>query len=204
MAAKIFALFTLLALSVSAATAVFIPQGSLAAAAAIPQYLPHVTALGYENPIVQSNRLQQALAANILSSPALFLQQPWALSQQQSLAHVTVQSITAQQQQYLPAFSQLALASPAAYWQQQQLLPFNQLAVANAYWQQQQLRPFNQLAIANPAAYWQQQQQLPFNPLRLANSATYWQQQQLLSVNPLGVMNPTAFRQQPIIGSAIF
>nr|TKW27704.1 hypothetical protein SEVIR_3G274900v2 [Setaria viridis] len=130
MAAKIFALFTLLAISVSAATVVFIPQGSLAAATAIPQYLPHVTTLGYENPIVQSYRLQQALAANILSSPALFLQQHWALSQQQSFAHVTVQSII-----------------------QQQLLPFNQLAVVDAYWQQQQLLPFNQLAIANPAAY---------------------------------------------------
>ncbi|RCV18029.1 hypothetical protein SETIT_3G267800v2 [Setaria italica] len=126
MAAKIFALFALLALSMSAATAVFIPQGSLAAAAPIPQYLPHVTALGYENPIVQ-----QALAANILSSPALFLQQPRALSQHQSLAHVT---------------------------QQQQLLPFNPLAFANptAFWQQQQLLSVNPLGVMNPAAFWQQ------------------------------------------------
>jgi hypothetical protein len=40
----------------------------------------------------------------------------------------------------------------AAYLQQQQLLSFNQLAVANiaAYLQQQQLLSVNPLAVANP------------------------------------------------------
>ncbi|CAL4991589.1 unnamed protein product [Urochloa decumbens] len=204
MAAKICVLLALLALSMSAATAVLIPQCSLAATATIPQYLPHVTALGYGNPIVQSYRQQQALAASILSSPATFLQQQSALLQQQSLAHQTVQNILAQQQVLSP-FSQLAMASPAAYLQQQQLLPFNQLAVANAYLQQQQLLPFNPLAVANPAAFLQQQQLLPFTPLAFANSAALLQQQQLLRVNPVAaVMSPAAFWQNPIIGSRIF
>jgi hypothetical protein len=63
--------------------------------------------------------------------------------QQQSLAHLSVQTIAVQQQQqqFLLALSQLALANPAAYLQQQ-LLASNPLAVANdaAYQQQQQLQ----------------------------------------------------------------
>jgi hypothetical protein len=118
--AKIFALLMLLALSVSAAAAVYVPQISLATAAVtILQYLPNSNALGYENSIVQSYRLRQALVANILLSPTLFLQKPWAQSQHHSLAHVIVQSIIGQQQQqqqqFLPTFNDLALVSPAAY-----------------------------------------------------------------------------------------
>jgi hypothetical protein len=47
-----------------------------------------------------------------------------------------------QQQQFLPALGQLALANTAAYLQLQQLLPVNPLAAANAfaYLQQQQLQ----------------------------------------------------------------
>ena len=129
MAAKIFALLALLALSVSATTAFIIPQCSLAASAAtIPQYLSPIAAVGYENPIMQSNRLQHAFAASVLQSQAIVLQQQSALLQQQSLAHLTVQSIMAQQQRVLSPFSQLALQNPAAYLQQQMFLPFNQKA----------------------------------------------------------------------------
>ena len=96
MATKIFALLALLALSVSTTTAVITPQCSVAASAAtIPQYFSPITAVGYENPIVQSNRLQQALAASILQS----------------------QEIVLQQQRVLSPFSQLALQNPAAYLQ---------------------------------------------------------------------------------------
>ncbi|CAL5075409.1 unnamed protein product [Urochloa decumbens] len=177
MAAKIFALVALLALSVSAATAVIIPQSPLAAA-----IIPH-----------------------ILPSSAAFLQQQSALLQQQSLAHLTVQSITAQQQRVLSPFSQLAaLANPAAYLQQQMLLPFNQLAMVNpaAYLQQQQLLPFSQLAALNPTAFLQQQQLLPINALAVAHTATVCQQKNL--VNQLGLTSPAAFWQQPIVGSALF
>ncbi|XP_066382246.1 kafirin PSKR2-like [Miscanthus floridulus] len=115
MAAKIFALLALLALSVSATTAFIIPQCSPA------------TAAGYEHPVLRAYRLQQVLAASIL-------QQPIAQLQQQSSAHLLVQTIVAQlqQQQFLPALSQLAVANPAAYLRQQQLLPANPLATANA------------------------------------------------------------------------
>ena len=200
MATKIFALLALLALSVSATTAVIIPQCSLAASAAtIPQYFSPIAAVGYENPIVQSNRLQHALAASVLQSQAIVLQQQSALLQQQSLAHLTVQSIMAQQQRVLPPFSQLGLQNPAAYLQQQMFFPFNQLATVNsAAYSQQQLLPFNQLAVANSAAFSQQL----FNPLAVALPAAFWQQQQL--VNQLALTSPAAFLQQPIVGSTIF
>ncbi|KAG2563644.1 kafirin PSKR2-like [Panicum virgatum] len=192
MATKIFALLALLAVSVSAATAVFVPQCSLASTAAtIPQYIPQVTAVGFENPIFQSYRLQQALTSSIIAS---------ALWQQQSSAHLTVQSIVAQQQlhQLSPAFNQLAIANPAAYLQQQQLFQaLNQLAVANtaAYLQQQQLfQALNQLAVANIVAY-SQQQMSSFNQLAIASPAAILQQQ-LLTLNPLAAVNPTAFLQQ--------
>jgi len=200
MAAKIFALLALLALSVSATTAFIIPQCSLAASAAtIPQYLSPIAAVGYEHPIVQSNRLQQALAASILQSQAVVLQQQSALLQQQSLAHLIVQSIVAQQQRVLSPFSQLALQNPAAYLQQQMLLQFNQLAAMNsAAYSQQQLLPFNQLAVANSAALSQQL----FNPIAVAHPAAFWQQQQL--VNRVDLTSLTAFLKQPIVGSTIF
>ncbi|KAG2562224.1 hypothetical protein PVAP13_8KG252400 [Panicum virgatum] len=166
MAAKIFAL---LALSVSATTAFIIPQCSLAASAAtIPQYLSPIAAVGYENPI------------------EIVPQQQSALLQQQSLGHLTVQSI-------------LALQNLAAYLQQQMLLPFNQLAAVNsAAYSQQQLVPFNQLAVANSAAFSQQL----FNPLAVAHPAAFWQQQQL--VNQLALTSSAAFLQQPNVGSTIF
>ncbi|KAG2562225.1 zein-alpha PMS1-like [Panicum virgatum] len=202
MAAKIFALLALLALSVSATTAFIIPQCSLAAsasAATIPQYLSPIAAVGYENPIVQSNRLQHALAASLLQSQAIVRQQQSALLQQQSLAHLTVQSIVAQQQRVLSPFSQLALQNLAAYLQQQMLLPFNQLAAVNsAAYSQQQLLPFNQLAVANSAAFSQQL----FHPLAVAHPAAFWQQQQL--VYQLALTSPAAFLQQRIVGSTIF
>jgi len=200
MATKIFALLALLALSVSTTTAVITPQCSVAASAAtIPQYLSPIAAVGYENPIVQSNRLQHALAASVLQSQAIVLQQQSALLQQQSLAHLTVQSIMAQQQRVLPPFSQLALQNPAAYLQQQMFFPFNQLATVNsAAYSQQQLLPFNQLAVANSAAFSQQL----FNPLAVALPAAFWQQQQL--VNQLALTSHAAFLQQPIVGSTIF
>jgi hypothetical protein len=74
----------------SAATAVIIPQCSLASNTVIPQFLPPVSALGFKHPVVQAYRLQQALTASIL-------QQPIAQLQQQSLAHLSVQTIAAQQ-----------------------------------------------------------------------------------------------------------
>ena len=93
MAAKIFAL---LALSMSATTAVIIPQCSLAASATtIPQFLSPIAVVNYENPIVQSYRLQHALAASNLQSSAIVLLQQAALLQQQSLAHLIAQTIMA-------------------------------------------------------------------------------------------------------------
>jgi len=217
MATKILALFAVLALSVSAAKAVFIPQWSLASTAAtIPQYIPSVTAAGFENPIAQSYRLQQAFASSIISS---------ALWQQQSSAHLAVQSIVAQQQlqQLSPAFNQLAITNPAANLQQQQLFQaLNQLAVANtAAYSQQQVSSFNQLAVANPAAILQQQLQT-LNPLTAVNPTAFLQQQQqqlqqlnqlvvallqqqqLLQLNQLAATNPATYWQQPIVANSIF
>ena len=122
MATKIFALLALLALSVSATTAVIIPQCSLAPNVINPQFLPPITPMGFVQSAVQAYRLQQALAASIL-------QQPIAQLQQQSSAHLTIQTI-AEQQQFLPALSQLVAANPTAYLQQQ-LLASNPLAMAN-------------------------------------------------------------------------
>jgi hypothetical protein len=216
MATKILSLLALLALFASATNASIIPQCSLAPSSIIPQFLPPVTSMAFEHPAVQAYRLQQAIAASVL-------QQPIAQLQQQSLAHLTIQTIATQQQllasnplalanvvanqqqqqlqQFLPALSQLAMVNPAAYLQQQQLLSSSPLAVANAptYLQQellQQIVPaLTQLAVANPVAYLQQL--LPFNQLTMSNSVAYLQQRQQL-LNPLAVANPlvAAFLQQ--------
>jgi hypothetical protein len=174
MATKLFSLLVLLALSVSATTAVIIPRYSLAPNAIIPQFLASVTPIGYEHPVVQAYRLQQALAASILQQPIVQLQQ-------QSSAHLSVQTIAAQrQQQFLPSLNQLTMANPVTYLQQQ-LLVSNPLALANAVaYQQQQLQQglsgLSQLAMVSSAAYLQQQQQqLVSNPLDVANTAAYLQ-----------------------------
>jgi len=62
---------------------------SLAPNAINPQFLRPITSMGFEQSAVQAYRLQQALAASIL-------QQLIAQLQQESLAHLTIQTITAQ------------------------------------------------------------------------------------------------------------
>nr|AAA33542.1 22 kDa zein protein [Zea mays] len=201
MATKILSLFALLALFVSATNAFIIPQCSLAPSAIIPQFLPPVTSMGFEHPAVQAYRLQQALAASVL-------QQPIDQLQQQSLAHLTIQTIATQQQQQqqiLPALSQLAVCNPVANLQHQ-FVASNPLALANivAYQQQQQLQQFlpvlSQLAMVNPAAYLQQQQLISSSPLAVVNAPTYLQQQLLQQIVPaltqLAVANPAAYLQQ--------
>ena len=70
----------------------------------------------------------------------------------------------------------------------------------------QQLLPFNQLAVANTAAYVQQLQLVLVNPLAVANplAAAFLQQQQLLPFNQISLINPALSWQQPIVGGAIF
>ncbi|AQK50577.1 Z1A alpha zein protein [Zea mays] len=78
----------------------------------------------------------------------------------------------------------------AAYSQQQQFLPFNQLAALNSAAYLQQQLPFSQLAVVYP------QQFLPFNQLATLNSAAYLQQQQLPPFNQLANVSPAAFLTQ--------
>ncbi|AQK49041.1 Zein-alpha A30 [Zea mays] len=187
MAAKIFCLLMLLGLSASAATATIFPQCSQAPIASLlPPYLSPAVSSVCENPILQPYRIQQAITAGILPLSPLFLQQSSALLHQLPLVHLLAQNIRAQQLQ------QLVLANLAAYSQQQQFLPFNQLAALNSasYLQQQQL-PFSQL----PAAY--PQQFLPFNQLAALNSPAYLQQQQLLPFSQLAGVSPATFLIQP-------
>ena len=187
MAAKIFCLLMLLGLSASAATATIFPQCSQAPIASLlPPYLSPAVSSVCENPILQPYRIQQAIAAGILPLSPLFLQQSSALLQQLPLVHLLAQNIRAQQLQ------QLVLANLAAYSQQHQFLPFNQLAALNSasYLQQQQL-PFSQLPVAYP------QQFLPFNQLAALNSPAYLQQQQLLPFSQLAGVSPATFLTQP-------
>ncbi|PWZ14087.1 Zein-alpha A20 [Zea mays] len=210
MAAKIFSILMLLALSACVANATIFPQYSQAPIAALlPPYLPSMTASVCENPALQPYRLQQAIAKSNLPLSPLFFQQSPALSLVQSLVQTIraqqlqqlVLPVISQQQQLLP-FSQLA----TAYSQQQQFLPFNQLAALNpsAYFQQQILLPFGQLATTSPASFLTQQQLLPFYQQFVANPATLLQLQQLLPFVQLALTNPAAFYQQHIIGGAIF
>ncbi|AQK50612.1 Z1A alpha zein protein [Zea mays] len=180
MATKIFCFLMLLGLSASAATATIFPQCSQAPIASLlPPYLSPAVSSVCENPILQPYRIQQAIAAGILPLSPLFLQQPSALLQQLPLVHLLAQNIRAQQLQ------QLVLANLAAYSQQQQFLPFNQLAALNS------------------AAYLQQQL-LSFYLHAAPNAGTLLQLQQLLPFNQLALTNPAAFYQQPIIGGALF
>nr|ACG24765.1 hypothetical protein [Zea mays] len=205
MAAKIFSILMLLALSACVANATIFPQYSQAPIAALlPPYLPSMTASVCENPALQPYRLQQAIATSNLPLSPLFFQQSPALSLVQSL----VQTIRAQQLQQLvlPVISQVALANLSPYSQQQQFLPFNQFAALNpsAYFQQQILLPFGQLATTSPASFLTQQQLLPFYQQFVANPATLLQLQQLLPFVQLALTNPAAFYQQHIIGGALF
>ncbi|NP_001142537.1 prolamin 19 kDa alpha zein z1B_1 precursor [Zea mays] len=193
MAAKIFSILMLLALSACVANATIFPQYSQAPIAALlPPYLPSMTASVCENPALQPYRLQQAIATSNLPLSPLFFQQSPALSLVQSL----VQTIRAQQLQQLvlPVISQVALANLSPYSQQQQFLPFNQLSTLNpaAYLQQQQLLPFSQLA----TAYSQQQQFLPFNQFAALNPSAYFQQQILLPFGQLATTSPASFLTQ--------
>lgn len=179
MAAKIFALLMILPLSASATCTTNIPH-QCSIAPPTPQCLPQLPNVGFEHQIVQYYRLQQAIAASILQQPSTTLLQ------------------------LLLSINQVSMANPIAYLQQPQLLPLNQLAVANqpAY-MRQQLLALIEMAVANPATFWQQQQ-LPFNSVAMGNAAGFLQQQQLMQLLQLPMTNcPASCQQQPIYGGAV-
>ncbi|XP_062230311.1 22 kDa alpha-zein 4-like [Phragmites australis] len=209
MAAKIIVLFAFLALSISVTSAV-----------TFPRYFPSVSVLGATHPSVQYNILQNELAVGISPSSAVIIQQQLDFLRQQSLAHLTIQDIAAQQQLFNPQ----ALVNPAANWRRQQLYNLLAMASTTTYLQQQQQQEiFNQvfvvspianlqqqqqqqilsqLALVSPIAYWQQQQkqqqqQQLFNQLATASLVAYSQQQQQQQLfNPLALVSPIAYWQQ--------
>nr|ANH22217.1 putative storage protein [Eragrostis tef] len=117
MAAKVLALFALLALSVSAATAV-----------TFPQYFTSPIAFEVNNPYALYNPLQQAFASSISPFLAMTIQQqywPRQIFQQQILQQVQQQlqqvqqyqvwRQVQQQQQLSNIFNTQAIGNPTAY-----------------------------------------------------------------------------------------
>ena len=112
MAAKMFALFALLALCASTITATYIPG-----------YFPPTMASGAMNPCMQYCAMQQPFTMGSFTSPSLMLQQPFASPFQQYLTPVTAQRMATQTQCNCGAISQIT---------HQQQLPFalNPMAAA--------------------------------------------------------------------------
>ncbi|PUZ55861.1 hypothetical protein GQ55_5G246100 [Panicum hallii var. hallii] len=178
MAAKIFALLALLALSVSAATAVVIPQYSspfsAATIASIPQFFPSVGAFGLAQPIAQSYRQQYAFAAGIPSLSPLTFQQSFAIPQLPYLYNQLAipqlpylyNQLVISQLPYL--YNQLAISQLPYFYNQRAIsqLPYlyNQLAISQLPYM------YNQLAVANPTNF------MPFNQLAVRSPTTFWQQ----------------------------
>ncbi|CAL5021730.1 unnamed protein product [Urochloa decumbens] len=114
MATKMFALFALLALCASGATAF------------IPGYFPQAMALGDMNPCMQYCTMQQPFTLGSFTSPALMmLQQPFASPLQQYFTPMMMNSMTMQAQCQCSAISQIM---------HQQQLPFifNPMAMASS------------------------------------------------------------------------
>ncbi|KAG2610963.1 hypothetical protein PVAP13_4KG221505 [Panicum virgatum] len=112
MAAKMFALFALLALCASTIAATYIPG-----------YFPPTMASGAMNPCMQYCAMQQPFTMGSFTSPSLMLQQPFASPFQQYLTPVTAQHMATQTQCNCGAVSQIT---------HQQQLPFalNPMAAA--------------------------------------------------------------------------
>ena len=112
MAAKMFALFAILALCASTITATYVPG-----------YFPPAMALGAMNPCMQYCAMQQPFTMGSFTSPSLMmLQQPFASPFQQYLSPMTAQRMMTQAQCNCGAVSQIT---------HQQQLPFtlNPMAV---------------------------------------------------------------------------
>ncbi|CAO2208660.1 unnamed protein product [Urochloa humidicola] len=197
MAVKIFAFLTLLALSISAATAVTVP-GFYSPLATIPQFFPSVTGVGSAHSFVQQ---QQAFVRDIshlsayISPLSTIPQLPYLYNQLAipQLSYLYNQlSIT--QLPYL--YNQFAIPQLPYLYNQLPYL-YNQLAIPQLY---------NQLAIADIAAF------SPFNQLAIANTATFstFNQPAIANTavfspfNQLAVRNPAAFWRQPIVGGVFF
>ncbi|KAG2571324.1 hypothetical protein PVAP13_7KG015246 [Panicum virgatum] len=86
MAAKMFALFAILALCASTITTTYVPG-----------YIPPAMALGAMNPCMQYCAMQQPFTMGSFTSPSLMmLQQPFASPFQQYLTPMTAQRMTTQ------------------------------------------------------------------------------------------------------------